>query len=406
MDFRKQVLDTINRVYNNDLTTSSGGNISAMDTQGTIYITPSSVDKGTLKEEDIVAVSPSGEKNGKHEPSMELPFHSNIYRLRSDLRATVHAHPPALVAYATAKRIPDLNCVVFFKNYLKKVSGSKYALPGSLKLGGIVSEEFKKGYDSVMMDNHGAVACGKDLTEAFLKFEALDYCARILMNAQALGGVSIATCNENIQNLEDYEYSYEKDEAIASEMISFITRSYRKNLFCSAFGYVAVKSEKGFYVNLQCDLPNISTKDIVFVPFGRQLSSRYYEIIRSIMEKNEQVKSVFIGMPPSAMGFAVAHKHFNARLIPESYIMLREVVNKKCGTSPQEIAQQIGVKNPVMILENECCITVGKNLAKTFDRLEVLDFSARSVISARQVSEIVPINDEETQEIEDTFNGW
>ena len=44
------VLETINRVYYNGLTTTSGGNISCMDNEGTIYITPSGVDKGTLKE--------------------------------------------------------------------------------------------------------------------------------------------------------------------------------------------------------------------------------------------------------------------------------------------------------------------------------------------------------------------
>lgn len=48
------VMNTINRVYYNALTTTSGGNISCMDENGIIYITPSGVDKGSLTENDIV----------------------------------------------------------------------------------------------------------------------------------------------------------------------------------------------------------------------------------------------------------------------------------------------------------------------------------------------------------------
>ena len=58
------VLETINRVYYNGLTTTSGGNISCMDNEGTIYITPSGVDKGTLKEEDIMTVKADGKIEG------------------------------------------------------------------------------------------------------------------------------------------------------------------------------------------------------------------------------------------------------------------------------------------------------------------------------------------------------
>ena len=43
-----QVLDIINRVYYNKLTTVSGGNISTIDDDGNIFITPSGIDKGSL----------------------------------------------------------------------------------------------------------------------------------------------------------------------------------------------------------------------------------------------------------------------------------------------------------------------------------------------------------------------
>ena len=51
------------------------------------------------------------------------------------------------------------------------------------------------------------------------------------------------------------------------------------------------------------------------------------------------------------------------------------------------------------IVNNECVITIGKNLTKAFDRLEVTDYSARSIISACNIAQITPINDEQSAEI-------
>lgn len=70
----KTIIYYINRVYAKNLTTTSGGNLSVMDKDGNIWITPSGKDKGTLKEEDICCVTPDGQVIGKYKPSIELPF--------------------------------------------------------------------------------------------------------------------------------------------------------------------------------------------------------------------------------------------------------------------------------------------------------------------------------------------
>lgn len=44
-------------------------------------------------------------------PSVELPFHQQIYKLRPDLSAVLHAHPPALVAFSNVSRIPDTHII-------------------------------------------------------------------------------------------------------------------------------------------------------------------------------------------------------------------------------------------------------------------------------------------------------
>jgi len=52
------------RIYRYCMTTTSGGNLSIREDDGTIWITPARVDKGSLRSEDIVCVRPDGTVEG------------------------------------------------------------------------------------------------------------------------------------------------------------------------------------------------------------------------------------------------------------------------------------------------------------------------------------------------------
>ena len=107
------------------------------------------------------------------------------------------------------------------------------------------------------------------------------------------------------------------------------------------------------------------------------------------------------------MAFAVTDEEFNARLIPESYIMLRDVKKVEFGSSflhPAEVAEMISTHSPVLLVKNDCVVVAGTTLLNAFDRLEVLEYSARSVIDVHKIAPIVPITDDEVKEIEVAFN--
>jgi len=91
----------MNRIYGRGMTTTSGGNLSLVDGEGDLWVTPGGVDKGALRPEDIVRVDGDGTPHGIHKPSVELPFHAAIYRVRPDVRGIVHAHSPAGVGKPT-----------------------------------------------------------------------------------------------------------------------------------------------------------------------------------------------------------------------------------------------------------------------------------------------------------------
>ena len=409
---KEQVLEAMRRVYSNALTTTSGGNISAMDENGHIFITPSSIDKGTLTIDDIVEILPDGTKIGRHVPSMELPFHSSIYKACPDVKAVVHAHAPAAVAYACMNIAPDSRCARVYADALGKIVTTRYGLPGSLQLGEIVMGGFKGGYRTVMMDNHGATVGAPSMAEALMRYETLDYLCRTLFHAAGLGGAKMIEKPIALPHPTYEIRSLPCDAAKSREIVAFIKRAYKGQLVGSGWGTFALRDGDGFLYNSSAVAPeDLDENGIVKFENGALSQAdgcAYLPLIGEVFAANPEANAVFLSMPAAAMGFAVANVLMDARLIPESYIMLKDVVRLPYSAVAdlRLIAKTLSKKSPVVVIDNECAISIGKNATKAFDRMEVLDYSARSVLLANSVAKIKPICQKEVDEIDATFNGW
>ncbi len=174
---RDELVQTMERIYRYRMTTTSGGNLSIRDDDGDVWITPARVDKGNLRREDVVCVRSDGIVEGRHPPSSEFPFHQAIYARRPDLRAIVHAHPVALVAFSICRRVPDTALFPQASHVCGAVGYAPYALPGSAQLGQQIADVFAQGPHCVLLENHGAVVGGVDLAQAFQRFETLEFTA-------------------------------------------------------------------------------------------------------------------------------------------------------------------------------------------------------------------------------------
>jgi L-fuculose-phosphate aldolase len=108
---RDQITMIIDKIYRSGMTTTSGGNISIIDESGDVWVTPSAIDKGSLRPTDIICVRKNGTIEGRHKPSSEYPFHIAIYKCRPDIKAIIHAHPPALVSFSIVRQIPNTNVI-------------------------------------------------------------------------------------------------------------------------------------------------------------------------------------------------------------------------------------------------------------------------------------------------------
>ncbi len=111
-------------------------------------------------------------------------------RLRPDINAVVHAHPPVATGFATAGRPLNLALLPEVIIGLGCVPLAGYGLPGTPELTEPMLPLIPK-YDALLMANHGAVCYGEDVFQAYFRMETMEHFARITLVAELLGGAKV-----------------------------------------------------------------------------------------------------------------------------------------------------------------------------------------------------------------------
>lgn len=420
---RDQIVLIIDKIYRSGLTTTSGGNISIIDDNGDMWVTPSAIDKGTLRPSDIVCVRKDGTIEGRHKPSSEFPFHKSIYENRPDIKAVVHAHPPALVSYSIVRQIPNTNVIPQAKNICGPIGYATYKLPGTDDLGKIIAIEFEKGFNAVIMENHGTVVGGKDLSDAFQRFETLEFCARTIIYGNTIGKTNylsdhqIEEFEKQIPRLlpEMKKVEYPSDERDIREQIKKIVhRACDQGLMISSYGTVSVRWRGNDFLITPTNVTrwDIQNKDIVQIKDGKRepgkIPSRSTWLHQEIYKQNPHVNSIILTQTPYLMAYSVTGEKLDVRTIPESWIFLQDIPNVPFGshfTNETRILNTLSVNTPAVIINNDSVLVTGDKLLGTFDRLEVAEFSAKSLTMAASLGTLVPINDQQVEELRKKFLG-
>ncbi len=153
-----------------------------------MLITPSGVCKGHLRQVDLVKVSiTEGKSIGDGRPSIELPFHTAFYKHRKDVGAVIHTHPLHCTVLAVAGISVKSSLTPEGVVVLGEVPLIPYETPGSEKLAGRLISSMG-GANAFILEKHGAIAVGRDLTEAFHRIETLEFAATVQVKAAGFGG--------------------------------------------------------------------------------------------------------------------------------------------------------------------------------------------------------------------------
>ncbi len=419
-----QLVRVISRIYRNGMTTTSGGNISILDENGDIWVTPSAVDKGSLTEADIVCVKKDGSVLGKHKPSSEFPFHKAIYEARPDIKAVIHAHPPALVSFSIVRDTPDTNIIPQAKNICGAIGYADYDLPGSIQLGEKIAAEFRNPENmAVIMENHGTVLGGSDMLDAYARFETLEFCARTIINAKVIG-IPVFLTDAQIEEFENQiphdvprqeGVSYPSEErAIREEICRIVRRACDQGLMISSYGTVSVRWKENDFLITPTHVArwDIMPEDIVQIKDGKaepgKLPSRSLFLHQKIYQANPSINSIILTQPPNLMAFGTSGVKFDVRTIPESWIFLQDVPCLPFGSHFQTentIPELLSETIPSVLIANDSFLVTGDKLLQTFDRLEVAEFSAKSLVLAGSLGDLVPINDDQVEALRKKFLG-
>lgn len=418
----EQISETMERIYSTGMTTASGGNISIREKNGNIWTTPSGVDKGTLSPQDIVCVKKEGDSQNKfgYGPTSELSSHRAVYRKRKDLNAIIHAHPSALLTFSIAREVPNTKICPQAYNICGKIGYAPYKISGSNALALSVSNEFEKGHNCVVMENHAIIVGGSCLAEAFRRLETLEYCARTIINSLKLNTYDTLSTDQinaysdrggNLPEQDDTKYP-SNDRKIREEICKIVKRAYRQHLMISTYGTVSIRWKGNDFLITPTDFDRqkIDNQDIVQIRNGKReigkYPSRSARLHKAIYENNSEINSIIISQPPNLLSFCISGIPIDTRISPESYVLLRTIPLVPYGKQFKngiDIVDKLSPKTPIVQIQNDAIVVTGKSIFEAFDRLEVTEYTAKSLLDNILMQEKYSIEDNHLKELENKF---
>ncbi|MFA9380591.1 MAG: class II aldolase/adducin family protein, partial [Acetanaerobacterium sp.] len=321
------------------------------------------------------------------------------------------------IAVSLTHNIVNTAILPFFREYCGPVGMARYALPGSKELSENISAVFAQGYTNVMLENHGIIMGGDSLEEIYKRFEILELCANVMIDTAFLAsGVSVKAdksesyhdffkVNTGESNQLNKEFIQER-----KNLLQYVSRVHQKKLSPSAFFSISsvlegnrmlILNPSPGYAAEQSD--NFSVIDISTA--AQTDENGLSALHKAIYARNKNIGCIMLATPPSIMAFACSKFVFNPHVIPEAYMVLRQVKTLQHGLirSPERIAGEITGRSDVFIVKNGFVMICAKDPIKAYDRLEVLEFSARALIDAKRLGVVHYIQDSDIKKLENAF---
>lgn len=271
------------------------------------------------------------------------------------------------------------------------------------------------------MENHATVVGGIDLRDCYQRFETLEFCAMTIIYGKTIGNVNYLS-DEQIDRFhaqlpalqpEMVNVNHDSDErGKREEIVRIVRRACDQGLMISTYGTVSVRlSGDDFLVTPTNVLRwDITLDDIVQIKAGQRepgkLPSRTVWLHQEIYKRNPHINSIIFTQSPYLMAFSVTGEKFNVRTIPESWIFLKDVPNVPFGSQffgDETILKLISKDILAVIIENEAVLVTGDQLLQTFDRLEIAEFSAKSLLMSVPLGAVKPIKEQEIENLRAKF---
>lgn len=174
------------------LSRGTSGNISIYDPKtGLMAISPSGIDYFETQPEDVVVMDLQGNvRDGRRKPSSEHGMHAGFYLHKPGIRAVVHTHSLYCTTLACMNQPIEAVHIMIAGAGAHRVPCAPYATFGTPQLAQAAVEACGS-CNAVLLANHGMVACGTSLPEAFSLAADLEYVAQLQWQAMCAGKPSV-----------------------------------------------------------------------------------------------------------------------------------------------------------------------------------------------------------------------
>ena len=189
---KKELVELDKQIYYRGLTSSGGGGpsirVPCYNYDGSKVLTNTVLMKGWAPRigldwipsyEYIAVTDLDGNLLEPNKPLMEVDIHLFIYKLRDEVGAVIHAHPPYLISYMMARERLKKDPGPYFQT-LTDAPITKDAPAGSVDLAKNVSEAFRGNKIKLaLMENHGVTVVGGDLYDAYFTLDSAEELAKV-----------------------------------------------------------------------------------------------------------------------------------------------------------------------------------------------------------------------------------
>lgn len=213
---REEIVRFGKMLHQTGLVAATDGNLSVRLEDNCILCTPTVMSKGLMGPDDLVIVNEHGHKiSGWREVSTEIAMHIHIYRMRPDVSAVVHAHPPTATGFAAAGIALDTPLCSEVVVTLGSIPLANYETPGTPELAEALAPLIPD-HQAILMANHGVVTYGTDLLTAYMNMETVEHYAKIALVTHMLGKQQPLT-GKHLDKLREIGVRYRNNHVVAAK---------------------------------------------------------------------------------------------------------------------------------------------------------------------------------------------
>lgn len=186
---REQVVEYGKKLVELGLTNGTFGNLSVYNPQeGLMAISPSGMDYFKTTPEDIVVLTPDGEKvDGTAKPSCEYDMHRIFYQRRPGINSVIHTHSPYATTCACMHwNIEPIHYVVGYAG--ADIPCTPYVTFGTYELAEAAYDAMGDDHNACLLGNHGMLAVGSTIQFTLDVAQQVEFSCQLYYNTRVAGG--------------------------------------------------------------------------------------------------------------------------------------------------------------------------------------------------------------------------